>query len=98
MHVHMQNRPHKHVDTLYPAAPPYTRIITKNTARALGPGHTVVTIICDGGERYLSKTYQDDFLAARGLRNPGAEEVGGSMGVFDVLCRPVFGCSLVFMG
>lgn len=46
-------------------------------ARALGPGHTVVTILCDGGERYLSKTYKDDYLTARGLRSPGAEEVGG---------------------
>lgn len=43
------------------------------TARALGPGHTVVTVLCDGGERYLTKTYQDGFLASKGLRNPGAD-------------------------
>ena len=27
-------------------------------ALALGPGHTVCTVICDGGERYLSRTYK----------------------------------------
>jgi len=44
-----------------------------NPARALGPGHTVVTVLCDGGERYMSKTYQDGYLASRGLRSPGAD-------------------------
>ena len=24
------------------------------TARHLGPGHTIVTVLCDGGQRYLS--------------------------------------------
>jgi cysteine synthase len=28
---------------------------TPQPARALGPGHTIVTILCDGGERYLAK-------------------------------------------
>jgi hypothetical protein len=28
------------------------------TALALGPGHSVVTVLCDGGERYLGRTYQ----------------------------------------
>jgi hypothetical protein len=36
-------------------------------ARALGPGHTVVTVLCDGGDRYRSKLFSRDWLAAQGL-------------------------------
>jgi len=36
-------------------------------ARELGPGHTVVTILCDVGVRYLSRLYDRDWLAAKGL-------------------------------
>ena len=36
-------------------------------ARKLGPGHTVVTVLCDGGARYMSKLYNEPFLEARGL-------------------------------
>lgn len=39
-------------------------------ARALGPGHTVVTILCDGGARYQSKLFNPEFLRARGLPVP----------------------------
>ena len=38
--------------------------------RALGPGHTVVTILCDGGQRYASKLFNPDFLRPRGLPIP----------------------------
>ncbi|OQR97509.1 cysteine synthase [Achlya hypogyna] len=31
-------------------------------ARELGPGHTVVTVLCDGGDRYRSKLYNHDWL------------------------------------
>ncbi|NDI13327.1 MAG: cysteine synthase A, partial [Rhodobacteraceae bacterium] len=31
-------------------------------ARDLGPGHTIVTILCDYGTRYQSKLYNPDFL------------------------------------
>ncbi|MFZ8940740.1 MAG: cysteine synthase A [Gemmobacter sp.] len=40
-------------------------------ARALGPGHTIVTILCDYGTRYQSKLFNPDFLRARGLPVPG---------------------------
>ena len=40
-------------------------------ARALGPGHTVVTVLCDGGHRHLSKFWSDEYLAGVGL---GVEE------------------------
>ena len=36
-------------------------------ARDLGPGHTIVTILCDVGVRYLSRLYDRDWLAAKGL-------------------------------
>ena len=39
-------------------------------ARELGPGHTVVTILCDFGTRYQSKLYNPEFLAAKGLPVP----------------------------
>jgi cysteine synthase A len=40
-------------------------------ARDLGPGHTVVTVLCDGGARYQSKLFNPDFLRERGLPVPG---------------------------
>jgi len=36
-------------------------------ARELGPGHTIVTILCDTGFRYLSTLYNKDWLAAKEL-------------------------------
>jgi cysteine synthase len=39
-------------------------------ARDLGPGHTVVTILCDGGARYQSKLFNPDFLREKNLPVP----------------------------
>ena len=39
-------------------------------AKDLGPGHTVVTVLCDHGQRYQSKIYNPGFLAERGLPVP----------------------------
>ena len=39
-------------------------------ARSLGPGHTVVTILCDGGARYASKLYNPEFLRSKDLPVP----------------------------
>lgn len=39
-------------------------------ARDLGPGHTIVTILCDGAARYASKLFNPGFLAERGLPVP----------------------------
>lgn len=36
-------------------------------ARLLGPRHTIVTALCDGGQRSLSKTYNVEFLKAKNL-------------------------------
>jgi cysteine synthase A len=40
-------------------------------ARRLGPGHTVVTILCDFGTRYQSKLFNPLFLKERALPVPG---------------------------
>jgi cysteine synthase A len=59
-------------------------------AAALGPGHTVVTLLCDGGARHLSRFWSDEVVAGVGrLRGDaalvaavaggaGGEGVGGS--------------------
>jgi cysteine synthase A len=39
-------------------------------AKDLGPGHTIVTILCDQGSRYQSKIFNPAFLAERGLPTP----------------------------
>jgi cysteine synthase len=40
-------------------------------ARDLGPGHTIVTILCDYGNRYQSKLFNPDFLRSKNLPVPG---------------------------
>jgi len=39
-------------------------------AKELGPGHTIVTILCDHGSRYQSKLFNREFLAEKGLPVP----------------------------
>jgi cysteine synthase A len=39
-------------------------------ARQLGPDHTIVTVLCDGGGRYQSRLFNPEFLAEKGLRVP----------------------------
>ena len=39
-------------------------------AERLGPGHTIVTILCDWGHRYQSKLYNPAFLREKGLPVP----------------------------
>jgi cysteine synthase A len=39
-------------------------------ARQLGPGHTVVTVLCDYGTRYQSKLFNPAFLRTKGLPVP----------------------------
>jgi cysteine synthase len=36
-------------------------------AKQLGPGNTVVTILCDGGHKYLSRFWSRDYLEQKGL-------------------------------
>ncbi len=39
-------------------------------ARELGPGHTIVTVLCDGGQRYQSKLFNPEFLRSKDLPVP----------------------------
>jgi len=39
-------------------------------ARQLGPGKTIVTVLCDSGSRYQSKLFNPDFLRAKDLPLP----------------------------
>ncbi len=39
-------------------------------AKAMGPGHTVVTVLCDYGTRYASKIFNPAFLREKGLPVP----------------------------
>ena len=40
-------------------------------AKQMGPGHTVVTILADGGSRYQSKLFNPEFLRSKNLPVPG---------------------------
>ena len=39
-------------------------------AKELGPGHNIVTILCDSGKRYASKIYNKEFLKSKNLPIP----------------------------
>ncbi len=39
-------------------------------ARDMGPGHTIVTVLCDSGTRYMSKMFNPAFLKEKGLPTP----------------------------
>jgi cysteine synthase A len=39
-------------------------------AKDLGPGHTIVTVLCDGGARYQSKLFNPEFLRGKKLPVP----------------------------
>jgi cysteine synthase A len=40
-------------------------------AKQMGPGHTIVTVLCDGGARYQSRLYNPEWLASKGLSVAG---------------------------
>jgi cysteine synthase A len=39
-------------------------------AKQMGPGHSIVTILCDGGARYQSKLFNPEFLRSKNLPVP----------------------------
>ena len=45
-------------------------------ARRLGPGHRIVTVLCDGGDRYRSRIWNQEWLQSRGLRQPERHSAG----------------------
>ncbi|MFP1631233.1 cysteine synthase A [Zhengella sp. ZM62] len=50
-------------------------------ARELGPGHTIVTILCDYGTRYQSKLFNPDFLRSKDLPFPAWMEARSDIAV-----------------
>ena len=53
-------------------------------ARDLGPGHTIVTVLCDYGTRYQSKMFNPTFLREKGLPvPPWLEEMPAPPQVFE---------------
>jgi cysteine synthase A len=48
-------------------------------AKELGPGHTIVTILCDSGARYQSKLFNPAFLREKNLPVPGWMEKAPSI-------------------
>jgi cysteine synthase A len=43
---------------------------TLRLAKQMGPGHTIVTLLCDSGTRYQSKMFNPTFLREKGLPVP----------------------------
>ncbi|MEM1263006.1 MAG: cysteine synthase A [Pseudomonadota bacterium] len=39
-------------------------------ARELGGGHTIVTILCDSGQRYAERLFNTEFLRSKGIEQP----------------------------
>ena len=48
-------------------------------ARQLGPGHTIVTVLCDYGTRYQSRLFNPEFLRSKNLPVPAWLERGQSI-------------------
>ncbi len=55
-------------------------------AREMGPGHTIVTVLCDFGSRYQSRLYNPDFLRSKDLPVPDWMEA--VLSVPDVTADP----------
>lgn len=56
----------------------------KRLAKEMGPGHTIVTILCDYGTRYQSKLFNPEFLREKGLPVPSWLEDGAGRDLPDV--------------
>jgi cysteine synthase A len=50
-------------------------------ARHMGPGHTIVTVLADGGQRYASRLFNPGFLRSKNLPVPAWLESRGSVPV-----------------
>jgi cysteine synthase len=57
-------------------------------ARELGPGHTIVTALCDSGTRYASRLFNPAFLRSKGLPVPEWLEAAPPPMPDGVIVRP----------
>ena len=53
----------------------------------IGPGSCVVTIICDGGQRHLTRFWSRDFIKEWGLEWPGDDDESWKRRLPDCLCK-----------
>ena len=51
-------------------------VAAKEVAERLGPGNTVVTVLCDGAYRYADRLFSDKWLRSKGLRDAITGEAG----------------------
>lgn len=54
-------------------------VAATDVARQLGPGHTVVTVICDGAYRYQSRLFSKKWLESKGLLSAVPSEYHSSL-------------------
>lgn len=54
-------------------------------AKALGPGKTVVTVLCDSASRYPDKLFNVEYLEGRNLPTPGWIRAGVSADIQQAL-------------
>ena len=47
-------------------------------ARELGPGHRIVTVLCDGGAKYVSRLFDRNWLTEKGLLQAAQEGRGAA--------------------
>ena len=50
-------------------------------ARHMGPGHTIVTVLADGGARYASRLFNPEFLRSKNLAVPAWLEGRGAVSI-----------------
>ena len=48
----------------------YLELDGSEYCKQIGPGHTIVTILCDDGRRYASKIFNKEFLRNKNLPIP----------------------------
>jgi Pyridoxal-phosphate dependent enzyme len=67
-------------------------------ARELGPGHTIVAIVCDSGQRHLSRFWNNDYLSNYDLISPSVDDISNLMNMQERYSRGTFieYCSLYF--
>jgi cysteine synthase A len=53
-------------------------------AKEMGPGKTIVTVLCDYGNRYQSKIFNPEFLRSKSLPVPGFLEARMDIDMSDV--------------
>ena len=58
------------------------------TARALGPGHTIVTILCDSGHKYASRLFNRGWLEGKGLAAAATEPPASTRAPVPVAVTP----------